>query len=440
MRYLKRKQKNLYIFSILLFVFSLFSKAQAVTLPVVLLLLDYYYMRKLSVKLLLEKLPFFILSVVFGVIALSDPSTQSNITSGMMVSYSVTDIPFLISWSFMFYIIKFIFPVFLCSVYVYPPLPLGIEYYISALLFAGALYLLFRYRRNRTVVFSSLLFLSTIALNIQIIPSRLFIVAERYGYFPFMGLFLLAAFATLNLINHRTELRNKYRTAFFAFIIILSAYYAFASHSRIAVWKNDASLMTDIIDKNPPVGYINRAYGIRGLYRANSGDPEAAIADFTEAMKLDPDDSKTYLNRALVYARTNRDKEAVADFTKAIEKAPHLPHAYSYRAIIYYKLKMPDAALNDCNLCLEADSTYYDCYITRGTLLFERQQYEMTLKDLTKAIFYNPTNSVGYKNRGQVYLQTGNYEKGCADLDEAIRLGNQEAPALYNAYCGKKNP
>jgi hypothetical protein len=79
----------------LFFILSLFTKAQAVTLPVLLFAIDYYYARKISMKMAMEKIPFFILSVIFGLITLHDPATKHNITNGMMVSYNTIDMLFI---------------------------------------------------------------------------------------------------------------------------------------------------------------------------------------------------------------------------------------------------------------------------------------------------------------------------------------------------------
>src|SRR4030095_7656633 len=134
LQYVKNKQLKQLLLVGLFFIASLFSKAQAVTLPVVMLLLDYYFSRNFrDKKVWLEKLPFFALSIIFGLIALADTSTMHNMTNGMIFSYSPLNMICLAAYSFVFYIIKLILPFNLCSVYVYPPVSDGmlpLTYYI----------------------------------------------------------------------------------------------------------------------------------------------------------------------------------------------------------------------------------------------------------------------------------------------------------------------
>ncbi len=421
------------------FLLSLFSKAQAVTFPLVLVMLDYFYERKLlSKRVILEKLPFLILSIVFGIVALADKGTQQNLTNGMMINYSYFDMLFLVTWSFSFYVIKFIFPVNLCSVYVYPLKVnemLPIEYYFSAALILGLIYLIYRNKRHRWLVFGVGFFIAVISINIQLIPSRLFIVTDRYGYLPYVGIFIMAIF----MVDHWKKMNSmsfrKYSIWLWGGLTIYCIIFSIEVIGRNRAWANDLTLMDDIISKNPEVPYLYRAYGIRGLYKVNNGNPIDGINDFTKAIEIFPSDGKTYMNRAIAYSRMNNNAAAIADLNESAKRSPEQPQIFSYRAILIYQMGNKEQAWKDCNRCLELDAKFVDCYITRGTVAFDRLDYNQSISDFTKAIELQPTSSVPYKNRGQVYIQMNKNYEACKDFQKAAEMGNSDAIQLQQIHC-----
>jgi len=430
--------KNLY-FAGIFFTLSAFSKTQAVTLPVVLLLIDYFFERKLiSRKILFEKIPFFIVSIIMGIVTLLNTETMSNITEGMMISYTAIEKIFLVIYSFVFYLFKLIFPVNLCSVHVYPPKPDGMlpaEYYFSPLILFAALYFLLRFRKNKIVVFGAALFLITISINIQLIPSRLFIVTERYGYFPYIGLFLIPAVLFHQLKSRNVFLYNKYFPWVVIVLIVYAIYFSALSYGRINFWKNDLELMTDIINKNPAVPYIYRAYGTRGNFHLAQNKLHEAVSDFTQAIQLYPTDSRNYLNRAFASIRMNNYKLALSDLDTAIYYEPEQPLLYATRAMVKVNLNELQGAVADCNKCLELDSTYADAYNTRAAVEFNLKDYTNCENDLNHAIRYNNKFAEAYKNRGQLHIALGKKGSACSDFQKAIDLGSNEAYSLWQSNC-----
>ncbi len=439
LKYLGENKTKYIIYAALFFIVSLFCKAQAVTLPVVMLLLDFYFNREIfSVKVLLEKVPFFLLSITFGIVTLLDKDTMSNITSGMVNTYNPLDIFFIVCHSMVFYVFKFFLPVNLCSIYVYPPKAgamLPMTYYLSAIVFIGLLYLLFKFRKNKEVVLGAGLFLITIAINIQLIPSRLFEVTDRYGYFPYLGLSLLILF----YINHLKETNRikytNYKPYFIIALLCYGVFFSFAVYSRNTVWQNDDTLMTDIIKKNPQSEYLYRAYGNRGFYYKRTNRPQEAISDFTEAIKLKPDDSRNYFNRALTYMLMNDNGNATADFTEAIKLDPKQPLLYANRTQTRLLMKDTAGSIADAEQCIRLDSTNVDSYNTLATIEYARQQYDKSEQHLTAAITSNPKFAIGFKNRGLLYMKLNKMDKACADFETASNLGNQDGASLHQQNC-----
>ncbi len=438
-RYLKVTEMKYLLLTGLFFIFSLFSKAQAVTLPVVLLLFDFLFERKLlSRKVIIEKIPFFILSLIFGIITISNSGTMKNLTDGMLISYNPIDIFFLVCYSISFYLVKLALPLNLCAIYVYPPksgIWLPWEYYASAFLIIGAGFLLWKYRTNKKVLFCAGFFLITIAINIQLIPSRLFIVSERYGYMPYLGLFLLIPWLLSDLKSKSEFQFNKYLPYASGVLILLVAFSAFAVPKRNKIWNNDIIFLTDVINKNEPVGYIYRAYGNRGFSYKKEGKFQEAVNDFTEAIKLDSTDGRSYFNRGLTYQLLQNNGAALADFNIAIKLNPDEAMLYNTRSQIKYILGDLEGSEADCLMCIELDGNNVDARNTLATISFSRKQYDVCERYLNEAIIIKPDFAVAFKNRGLLFSQTGRMTEACADFISASNFGSEEAKQLKGQYC-----
>lgn len=439
--YLKKGLKWKYLVLVLVFfILSLFSKAQAVTLPVVLLAFDYYFKRKLiSWRTLLEKVPFFILSLVFGIIAISDKGTMSNITQGMMIDYSTTDTIFLLCYSIVFYFFKLFVPFSLSAVYVYPPkvddyLP-WICYISPAILIIIGVLLFLAARRSRYVLLGVAMFLFTIALNIQIIPSRLFIVTERYVYFPYIGLYFIIGMFYADLANKKIRYSGKIRVWMMGIMILLGISFLYTIYERNKVWKNDIVFMTDILEKNPEVPYLSRAYGNRGNAYTLMNNYQEAIKDFSNAIRVKPDEGQSYFNRGLCYAKIQQDKKAIADFDMAAKYNPNQFFIYSNRAVSKYNLKDYSGTFEDCNIAIKIDSSKFETYNTRAAAAFFLNDLTSAERDFTKSIQLNPTYSDAFKNRGNLYLKQNRLNEACADWNKALELGNSEASGMIKDYC-----
>lgn len=437
-RYLKNEYAPKYIIiTAVFFLISLFSKAQAVTLPVVLLALDYYHNRKLNVKLILEKIPFFALSIIFGIITISDSDTQGNLSGGMLISYTPIDLFFMVCYSFMFYFFKLILPINLCGIYVYPPKTGGMlpwEYYASPLLFIFILYLVYRFRKNRMVLFGAALFFITISINIQLIPSRLFITTDRYAYFPYIGLFIIIGYI-YNRIQEDAVLAKKYLQAFNIAFIAGGMIYCYSIWERNKTWNNDYDFLTDIINKNEPVPYISRAYGNRGNYFLNNNMFNEAIADFSEAIKVKPDDAQSYYNRGLSYLKSGRNKEALTDLETAVRLNKKFALAYSNIAFVKYNLQDYNGAYAASNTCIEINPQLPEAYNIRAAVSFMNKDYVAVEKDLNKAIELKKDFSDAYKNRGILYMNTNRAAQACTDFQNAKLYGDATVDGLINSTC-----
>ena len=165
-KYLKdKKSKNLF-FVFTLFLLSLLSKSAAVTFPLILLLFDYYFKREQNFKTKFEKVPFFILALIFGIVSILSQNAAGAINDSTMVPYSVFQRIFVVSYAILYYILKFIVPFDLCVLH-YAPKVIPFYYYLCPLIIFLICLIIWKSKEVRkSLIFGFLFYL----FQIKIVP------------------------------------------------------------------------------------------------------------------------------------------------------------------------------------------------------------------------------------------------------------------------------
>jgi len=426
------KTKHL-LLTILFFVLSLFSKAHAVTLPVVLVIIDIFLKRKFDKKIILDKIPFFILSLIFGIIAISDKGTTSNIM-GQLEKYSIFDNFFLLSYSLSFYLYRLFIPSHLCAVYVYPVKTDGmlpLEYYAAPFFLILLIFIIYKYRKTKKfILFGSLFFLAIISLTLQIIPSRLFIVTDRYTYLPYIGLFIILGYF-YNTIE-KPFVKNIFTVA----IIITGLIFSLITWERNKVWANDVTLTSDIINKNPEVPYIARAFGIRANYNFNRlQKPNEALKDYNTAILLDPSERITYFNRGILKNKLQDYKGVIEDLEKANSLGLRNAQLNNYLGAAYYNTGDYNKAINNFKIAIEIKPDYVEAYNNLGATLGAQNKIEESTYYIEKALQIEPENAESHRNRGIIYVKRNDYSNACTHFLKAKQLGSTTVDDIIKLYC-----
>lgn len=442
LNYIEKAQKKYLFFVGLAFLLSLFSKAQAVTLPLVLLVIDFYCSRinkGMLRNILLEKTPFFILSCIFGIIAVLDKNTIDNITNGMLVTYTYPEIICLICYSFIFYLCKIFIPIYLCAIHVYPLKINGylpFIYYASPFILLALIGFVWPIARNKKYVqFGLLLFFISILINIQFIPSRLFIVSERYGYFPYIGIFFIIGSFYNEIREERLNINEHAKHILYALFLLYSLIFMGLTIQRNTIWKDNISFMTDIIKKNPGVPYLSRAYGTRANALISNNHLGEALEDYKRAIEINPSEAVTYLNRSLLYIKMNNYSGAINDLDTAIKLQPNSAVMYAKRGLAKYTSQDSYGALHDINQAIKLNKNMTEAYNLRAILRFSLSDYQGSKSDFDRAIKLHPYDSEIYKNRGIMFIKRQDKKSACQDFITASHIGNVSAAKMFDQYC-----
>jgi tetratricopeptide (TPR) repeat protein len=347
LRYSDGNRSKFYIISIVMFLFSLLSKAMAAPLPLLFLLADYLKERKWSWKLIKEKIPFLILSLVFGIIAIG--AQQSSDAFHDIMFFSLPERFIIAGYCFIIYLLKIIAPLNLSAYYPYPP---GSETALPGYFYAGfiafillASFIIYSKKFSRKLIFAFGFFLLTTLLILQILPVGGAMMADRYAYVPSIAVFYLAGIGFQKVLENK-----KYKTPSVIFLVLISIFYATQTYSRCKIWNNSMTLWNDVISKykNVPVAYNNR-----GILLKETTRYDEMLNDFSKAIALKTDFADAYNNRGNLYNLQQKYKEAIEDFNKAIQLRPDMGELYNNRGISLYNSGRKSEGCNDFQKALQ---------------------------------------------------------------------------------------
>jgi tetratricopeptide (TPR) repeat protein len=473
-KYLSSKAARYYVLSLAAFTLSLLSKGQAVTLPVILLAIDLVSGRlrgaagkagaQAESPALLEKVPFFVLAIIFGIIAIS--AQQQGQAVGDVTAYPLAQRIAFASYGLVQYVWKLLLPLNLSAFYPYfirPGEALPVPYWIYPLVVTAAVVILIRVSRQRPwIAFGLAFFLINLLLVLQLLPVGNAIMADRYAYLASFGFFLIVA------LLHRiwsARVRGVLPTVAIAAVAALLASITFA---RSQVWHDSNALWSDVIAKHPeaPIAWNNR-----GIYRKDTGDLAGAISDYSRALELDPRYSLAYTNRAVARQRLGDLEGALQDLDRSIELEANDSAAHVNRGVVRIRLGQPDRALADFTRAIELNPDNAAAYANRGTLRSNSGDYTAALSDLDRALYLNPgqpdaliaralarsgsgdpasalvdldealrlrpDNGIAYFVRGNVQVELGRTQLACADFHSAARLGYRPANEKLRIHCSQ---
>jgi len=416
-----------YSCAILLCGLSLLSKPMGVTIPLIMLLIDWTDGRKLTRKVIVEKLPFFALALAAGIVALIAHYPAGSVRR--MPAFTPVQRLFVAAYNIVFYLGKMIFPSGLSCLYQYPKC---VEQSLPALYLAAPLIvaaciglLLYAAPRSQKILFGGFFFLIAIAPVIQILPvGGGGAPADRFTYLPSIGIALIAAVG----LNRSMASRSfTARAASSTLIIALIAALAALTWHRCHIWKDSVTLWSDVLRKNRDAVI---AYTNRGVALDEKGEHQQAIADFTEALARDPRFNEAWNGRGNAYNSMGEYDRAVEDFSSAIAADPFFMEAYNNRGVAFFNLKRYDDAIADYSKLLGILPRHVKGWYNRGNAYLEKGMVARAAADLSRAIELNPRYAKAYCRRAYAKLMLGDAPGAREDAALSIRFD----PSFLDAY------
>ncbi len=460
-------KRKFFIWSIIFFFLSVLSKGMGVSLPIVLLLIDYYLGRKITRSVVAEKIPFFVLSLIFGIVAIKAQQELGAVQD--LAVYSFPQRIVFACYAFITYIWKCIVPVHLSAYYGYPVKTgntIDKIYYLYLPAVIALLTIVFlSVKRTRKLFFGIGFYSVTVALVLQLLPVGGCIIADRYSYIPSIGIFMLVAWLLFEIYQKSSAMKITAITLF----AIMTVAYSYMTFERTKVWKDGLALWGDAIEK----GTLSAiAYNNHGVLLKLDGKLNEAMADYKNALKLNPRNEDSWSNIGLIYWQLGLPftKKADSLFSIAYKTAINQsdfdktePNSVAAMAKFYnpeHKDRFIETTLQNAFKCFHegikckdsvelyfANATanldtaiaispdFATAYENRGSVRSTMGDQQGAIADYTKAIQLDPNFSDPLYNRGLVYYKLGRKNEACADLNSAAQLGHQTARRALNDLC-----
>ncbi|MFH1321560.1 MAG: tetratricopeptide repeat protein [Bacteroidota bacterium] len=436
----KDKYKPLfYALLLLFFILSCLAKSSAVTLPVILVVIDYFSYKKFHFKTIVDKVPLFVLSLIWGII--TTIKNKGSIASSE--AFTLLERTLFAFYGIVNYLYKLIVPVNLSCFYPYPNLidgRLPIIFYIAPFIVMILAFLAYKsIKYTKTIVFGVLFFFFTIALVLQFFPVGPNIVTDRYTYIPYIGIFFIIGQGYSYLQDQKTKRFSFLKQVSLIVLICFIGVLSYLSHARCKVWKNSLTLWTDVINKYPnnPEGYLNR-----GQYYTDIGELDKALPDYNITIALKPNATLAYINRGNVYGRSGEYDKALNDYSKAISLSPTTSKIYLNRGNVYGLQEKHDSAIADFTKAISLERNYLDAHVNRAISYSKIKEFDKAFEDFNKALEIHPTSISTYAMRAYAYLDQGSYDKSITDYNILIKFDPKDANSYFYrglAYQKKKD-
>jgi tetratricopeptide (TPR) repeat protein len=516
-KYLVTELRGFYILAFALSLLSAFSKIQGILIPASFFLIDYWYKRKVTLRMATEKLAllffiFFIYSrwawllmiVYFAWFmmpekmkkklipgSLPDRRSLIFIFTGLIITgllgyiyftntfgiwelntpsksslFGFGDRLFLATYSFSHYLVKFIAPFTLSAVYPYPSLTDGslpLLYYISSLVILPVIVFIYLAFKNKSIgriyIFGLAFFALNISIVLHILPieGRL-VVADRYTYLAYTGLFLIAGWLLATRISN---LKIQW-----LIILVATGLLSARNITRQPVWQNTGTLFTDVLEKDSSIAFavnnlavyemygnrleralelINRSVALdstdpmawynRGLILFNLKQPREAIISYETMMKhayLKEDTALAMNDMGQCYLSMGNTAEGVTYLRRAISISDKIPSGYNNLGWYYYLTSQPDSAEIMFRKALKLNPDYPEALNNMGSLLFSLGKGDSALWYFNLAIRNRPSYALPSNNKGYYYLMKN-------DLNSALQSFNKAIEADPNFLEGYLN-
>jgi protein O-mannosyl-transferase len=428
-RYARRGGRVTYACCLVALALSLLSKPTGTPMPVLLLLLDWWPLNRLSRKAVLEKIPFFAITAVSAAI-----TVYSTAASGEVKAPSASALEVLSRTGYLtsFYFRKIAWPNQLSSLYRIPtPLslsnpPILIGCLLTLAVLVAALVSL---RRTRAAAASLAFFLLAIAPTLGLVQFTWVVASDKYVYLPAIGLLIGAAYG-LNVLWKRMPAGARWPRAAVLLAPVIIGLLAIAPTRRaVGNWSNTERYSRHMLELDPSNSI---AHYMLGLALIDRNQTDEAAQHFTEALHEKPPLQLAHSALGLILYERGQFAGALEEFDKAVRLTPDHPFAHDGRAQALAQLGRLDEAIAELRIALKLRPAHPGIWSDLGDVLLAQHKLEESREAFEKVVSLNPRLPEGQHSFGRVLLELGRPAEAVGPLRAAVRLAPNWAEAHYN--------
>jgi tetratricopeptide (TPR) repeat protein len=429
-----------YYLALVFFALGLMSKPMLVTLPFVLLLLDYWPLKRFTIhgsrhtpslhhsitpllRLLLEKLPFFGLAAGSCAVTYLGMQGGQHIRSAELTPWGLrlTNVPV----SYARYLGKLVWPADLAALY---PMPAHWGFWPVAgsvvLLLLITLFVAGRARSAPWLLTGWLMFLGTLVPVIGLVPNGFQSIADRYSYIPSIGLFVAGVWAVADF-----SVRWKFRAVLLPVAAVLALLVCGSlTWLQAGCWRNSLTLWTHCVavTRDNIMARISL-----GNARQQAGQINEAMEQYREVLRLDPNQEHANLDLGVALAMTGQLEEATNCFARALRNRPDWSGTHLNLGLALFELGDFSGALTHYAEAVRLDSNAVVAFTSLAGDLSARGKSDEAVRYYLEALRFNPADAEAHYHLGLEWLQHGRMDEAMASLREAVRLEPDLADAHF---------
>jgi tetratricopeptide (TPR) repeat protein len=429
-RFAQKGGRKSYFACMLMYLFALMSKPTSLPVPVLMLVLDYWPLRRFNRKAVIEKTPFFVLGIVFAVIT----TVSNNRSLGIPLSSRLEGPAQLlrtfltVCYLIIFYLRKIFWPMNLSSVYVLPePLSLS-NWVISASVFGtfvliGGMF--FSLRLTRAFLAGLLFFFLAILPVLGIVPFSNWVVAsDKYVYMPIIGLLAVFGWAI-------TSLWKKIavpKTALIVLLLFLSSVQIYCLRRYLSHWRDTVSLFEHMLTLTPNAVQVHNDLGIE---LRSLGRTDEAISHFQQALKLKRDYAEAHNNLGFAFHSLGRMDEAIEEYRKAVRIKPDYSQAYNNLGAALWSQGRFDEAIKQFSQALKIRPDYAEAHYNMGRAFQSQSRIDEATGQFYQALRIKPDYPAAHAELGNFLSARNRYSEAINHYRLALR-SNPDWPAVLN--------
>jgi tetratricopeptide (TPR) repeat protein len=417
-----------YWFAVLFFACGLMSKSMVATLPFVLLLLDYWPLERFKPgrarRLLMEKIPFFALAAAACVAAALVPGLVIADAHRLPVYERIGNALV----SYVVYLRQMFFPAGLAIPY--PSAPHGepawkvcLAFVVLAAISAGVV----AWRKKHPWLLTGWLwYLGMLVPVIGIVQiSHDVAHADHYTYLPEIGLAIAVTWAVAGW----SARWKQQRMVLGGLMAVIIGALMFRAHAQTSYWRNDETLWTRALDCTSGNSV---AHNNMGLALAKKGDADGAIAQFNQALAIQPDDGEVHYNMGVVLLAKGDVEDAIAQYERALEIAPDSAEFHNNLGTALFAKGDVEDAIAQFQESLKIQPDHADARYNLGNALLRLGKLDEAIAQYRKTLEINPGHENAHYNLGVALFMKGDLKEAIAQYQNVLEINPGQVNARNN--------
>ena len=431
-RFSRKTSLKLYFGCLLMYVLAVMSKPISLPLPALMLLMDYWPMRRLNRRLVLEKIPFFAVMVLFAGITFLSQGFAGGVKHPSQ--YGPMGVPLILCHNIIFYLHHIFWPVNLSSHYPFPqPFDLSNPHVLAGVVGTCVfiLLLLISLRWTRAALTGWLIFFAAILPSMQIIGFSVVIASDKFVYLPSIGLLMIAASFLSWLLTRKTFKKNSSKALLIAIVLILAGFEYVLTRQYLMQWKDTTSLCKYMLSMTPDAAPL---HDMLGNELKAQGKMDEAMTEYRKAMQFNSNNASAYLNLGTVLKEQGRLDEAIFNYKKVLEMAqgkPNYSKALYNLGLVFEEQGNINEAINSYLGAIEARPSDFKSHNNLGNLLKSKGRLDEAERHFRVALQINPNFVQAYFNLGVVLRLQGRIDEAIKQYSQALQI-QPDANTQYN--------